>query len=151
MNDLICGLTKPCEHPSRCCHDCIDKSTCEYLKCVNIPISCGHCTDPDAKDITGKPRLGLVSPLLIEAVGAVRTYGTEKYGDPDNWRKVQKEYYVDALLRHLCAYMKDPGSVDAESGLPHLWHLACNINFLVEMEDDIDRDRPRMEITIEQQ
>jgi len=34
-----------------------------------------------AKDISGKPRLGLVSPYLIEAVGKVRTYGSEKYNN----------------------------------------------------------------------
>lgn len=37
----------------------------------------------------GKPRLGLVSPYLIEAVGTIRTYGTEKYGDSENCRDVK--------------------------------------------------------------
>ncbi|MFP5522317.1 dATP/dGTP diphosphohydrolase domain-containing protein [Peptococcus simiae] len=87
-----------------------------------------------AKNDTGKPRLALVSPYLIEAVGAVRTYGTDKYGSPDNWRQVSADRYKDALMRHLCAYLKDPDGVDAESGLPHLWHLACNVNFLIEMQ-----------------
>ena len=31
--------------------------------------------------------------------------------------------------------------VDEESGLPHLWHLACNIAFLIEMEDEDDSKR----------
>lgn len=35
----------------------------------------------------GKPRLDLVPPELIEAVGAVRTYGVSKYGDSDSWKK----------------------------------------------------------------
>ncbi|MDU2293870.1 MAG: DUF5664 domain-containing protein [Clostridia bacterium] len=87
-----------------------------------------------AKHDEGKPRLALVSPYLIEAVGTVRTYGTEKYGDPDNWRFVAPDRYRDAMMRHLCAYLKNPGGLDAESGLPHLWHLACNVNFLVELE-----------------
>lgn len=87
-----------------------------------------------AKSDAGKPRLALVSPYLIEAVGTVRTYGTEKYGDPDNWRHVDPARYRDALMRHLCAYLKDPDGVDSESGLPHLWHLACNVNFLIEMQ-----------------
>ena len=46
-----------------------------------------------AKHDEGKPRLALVSPYLIEAVGTVRTYGTEKYGDPDNWRFVAPDRY----------------------------------------------------------
>lgn len=88
-----------------------------------------------AKDIKNKPRLGLVSPYLIEAVGKVRTYGSEKYGNTETWRTVPAEYYRDAMMRHLVAYMKDPQAIDAESGLPHLWHLACNVNFLIELAE----------------
>lgn len=88
-----------------------------------------------AKDIKNKPRLGLVSPCLIEAVGHVRTYGSEKYNNTETWRTVPAEYYRDAMMRHLVAYMKDPQAIDAESGLPHLWHLACNVNFLIELAE----------------
>ena len=87
----------------------------------------------EAKADQGKPRCDLVSPDLIEAVGYVRGYGVEKYHDPDNWKQVDRERYVGALMRHLCAYLRDPQGVDSESGLPHVWHMACNINFLVEM------------------
>ena len=90
-----------------------------------------HCND-DAKDDFGKPRLSLVPPAIIEAVGRVRTFGVEKYRDPENWRNVSPERYVDALMRHLCAYLRDPDATDAESGLPHLEHVACNIAFLLE-------------------
>ena len=51
-------------------------------------------------------------------------YGNAKYGSPDNWKQVEIERYLD-----------DPHGVDAESGLPHLWHLCCNCAFLCEMED----------------
>lgn len=44
--------------------------------------------------------------------------------------------YRDAAYRHFMAYLDDPQGVDAESGLPHLWHLACNIAFLCELEDE---------------
>lgn len=88
----------------------------------------------NAKHDAGKPRLSLVSPYLIEAVGRVRTFGCEKYGDPENWKEVEPERYKDALIRHLCAYLKDPESVDEESGLNHLEHVACNVNFLLEMQ-----------------
>jgi hypothetical protein len=81
-----------------------------------------------------KPRLDLVPPGIIEAVGIVRTYGTKKYKDPDNWKKVEPERYRAAMVRHLCAYLRNPEGVDAESGLKHLWHLACNVAFLCEME-----------------
>ncbi|SDY29575.1 dATP/dGTP diphosphohydrolase domain-containing protein [Eubacterium barkeri] len=90
-------------------------------------------TSQTAKSDTGKPRLSLVSPYLIEAVGTVRTYGTEKYGSPDNWREVEPDRYRDALMRHWCEYLKDPMSRDAESGLLHIDHVACNVNFLVEV------------------
>ena len=43
----------------------------------------------------------------------------------------------DALYRHWLNYLDDPKGVDEESGLPHLWHLACNAAFLIEMEEDL--------------
>lgn len=82
----------------------------------------------------GKPRLDLVPPGIIEAVGIIRTYGTEKYGNPDGWKQVEPNRYVAALMRHLCEYLDNPESVDDESGLPHLWHMACNIAFLIEFQ-----------------
>ena len=88
----------------------------------------------EAKADAGKARLSLVPPAIIEAVGRVRTYGTEKYGDPDNWRKVEPERYRDALMRHTCAWLRNPDGIDEESGLPHLEHMACNIAFLLEMK-----------------
>jgi len=30
--------------------------------------------------------------------------------------------------------LRDPQAVDKESGFPHLWHMACNIAFLCELE-----------------
>ena len=66
----------------------------------------------------------------------VREYGTQKYGDPENWRLVEKERYRDAAFRHFMAYLDDPNGTDTESGLTHLAHLACNIAFLCEMEKD---------------
>lgn len=29
--------------------------------------------------------------------------------------------------------------LDQESGLPHLWHLACNAAFLIELEGEEER------------
>lgn len=83
----------------------------------------------------GKLPLTLVPCSLIKAVAAVREYGTRKYGDPENWREVEIDRYRDALYRHWLAYLDGEGeSEDKESGLPHLWHLACNVAFLIELE-----------------
>ena len=90
--------------------------------------------DQSAKTDAGKIRPTLVPPALIEAVAAVREYGCSKYHAPDNWRRVEPQRYRDALYRHWLAYLKNPEACDPESGLPHLWHLACNAAFLIEME-----------------
>ena len=87
-----------------------------------------------AKADAGKAQLTLVPRRIIWDIAAIREYGNRKYGDPENWRQVEPQRYRDALFRHLLAYLDDPVSLDAESGLPHLWHIACNVAFLCEME-----------------
>lgn len=89
--------------------------------------------DQSAKADKGKLELSLVNPELVKAVAEVRMYGTEKYGDSENWRKVEPKRYVDALYRHLLAYIEG-NEVDEESGLSHLSHMACNISFLLDRE-----------------
>ena len=89
--------------------------------------------DQQAKADGGKPRPTLVPVSLIEAVTAIREYGCKKYHDPENWRKVEPHRYRDAAYRHWLAYLSGEEK-DSESGLPHLWHLACNIAFLIDME-----------------
>ena len=81
----------------------------------------------------GKPRPTLVPPSLVMAVAKIREYGCQKYTDPENWKQVEPQRYKDALYRHLLAYLRGERN-DPESGLPHLWHMACNIAFLIEME-----------------
>lgn len=88
-----------------------------------------------AKADAGKPQLTLVPRAILPAIARVREYGTKKYGDPENWKQVDKQRYRDAMFRHLLAYLDDPEGADDESGLPHLWHLACNVAFLCELEE----------------
>lgn len=92
--------------------------------------------DQEAKADAGKPRLTLVPPRIIWDIAAVREYGNRKYGDPENWRGVRPQRYRDAAFRHFMRYLATPHGVDEESGLPHLWHLACNVAFLCELEDE---------------
>lgn len=93
--------------------------------------------DQRAKNDAGKLQLTLVPRQMIRDVAEVRMYGNAKYpeGGSENWRQVEPERYRDALCRHLLAYLDDPASVDLESGIKHLKHLACNVAFLCEMED----------------
>lgn len=90
--------------------------------------------DQTAKADAGKPRLSLVPTEIINCIARVREYGVTKYTDPDNWKRVSKDRYHDALFRHVIAYINDPASVDEESRLPHLWHICANCAFLCELE-----------------
>lgn len=88
----------------------------------------------EVKQDGGKIRPTLVPIELIKAVAQVREYGCMKYGDPENWRQVEPERYRDAMMRHMLHYIDNPIGVDLESRLPHLWHLACNVAFLISLE-----------------
>lgn len=121
MKEMVDGDTPIYEHPTEF------EFPFDNVKIVN--------DDQAAKADHGKEKLTLVPRRIIHDICAIRMYGNEKYGDPENWRKVEPERYRDAAYRHFLAYLDDPYGVDKESGLPHLWHLACNIAFLCEMED----------------
>ena len=92
--------------------------------------------DQKVKADNGKPKLTLVPRRIIFDIAEVRKYGNNKYpeGGPNNWKSVEVQRYRDAAFRHFMAYLDDPYGVDAESGLPHLSHLACNIAFLCELD-----------------
>lgn len=83
----------------------------------------------------GKPSLTKVPRQIVRDIASVRDYGFAKYGEQaDHWDMVEIERWRDAAYRHWLDYLDDPTGVDAESGLPHLAHVACNIAFLCELE-----------------
>lgn len=95
-------------------------------------------TDKNKAD-SGKAQLTLVPRRIIWDIARVRMYGVNvKYPETgrDGWREISKERLQDALLRHVLRYLDDPDGVDDESGLPHLWHVATNVAFLCEMEEE---------------
>ena len=93
-------------------------------------------TDQTIKADAGKARLDLVPHGIIWAIARVREYGCNKYpGDKENWRNVEIWRYRAAAFRHLLRYLENPQGLDEESGLPHLHHLACNVAFLVDLEE----------------
>lgn len=82
----------------------------------------------------GKAMYSLLPPSAIHLVAKVLTFGARKYS-PDNWKKVPnlRSRYIDALLRHVFAYMRGE-RVDQESNLPHLAHAICCILFILEAD-----------------
>lgn len=89
-----------------------------------------------AKSDNGKLKISLVPTQIVRDVAEVRMYGDNKYHAPNNWVVVNMERYVDALFRHLLAFLDDHDSVDEESGIPHYKHAACNMAFICAMMDE---------------
>lgn len=87
----------------------------------------------EAKADAGKLEIDLVPVQIIRDIAQIRMYGNAKYGDPNNWKKVELRRYVNALLRHTLAFVEDCESVDEESGIQHYKHMACNMAFICEM------------------
>lgn len=93
---------------------------------------------------TGKVPIHLVPPSLVLAVASVLGYGANKYAER-NWERGMKwSVPYASLMRHLLAWQNGE-EVDAESGLPHLHHVACNIAMLIEFMETYKEgdDRPK--------
>lgn len=76
-----------------------------------------------------KPRPSLIPFDSMQDVIDVLEIGARQYG-PDNWQKVERERYVDALLRHVFAYARGQ-KIDPDSNKPHLAHIVCCALFLI--------------------
>jgi hypothetical protein len=94
------------------------------------------------KDVHNKPRLGFVYRSLLNHIIAVREFGAKKYIDHNTWEKVDIDDYYHAAFRHIsamCDARFNPKSKytldDAESGLRHAAHVACNIMYILEAEE----------------
>jgi hypothetical protein len=90
----------------------------------------------------GKLRLDLVPVSLDRAVAAVLQQACERSVNPypeRNWERGMPWSKVTAsLLRHLAAWRAGEDN-DPETGLPHLWHIACNVAFLIEYQETCPR------------
>jgi hypothetical protein len=90
----------------------------------------------DPKGAAGalKTPLGLIPSYAMEQTAWVHKLGSDKYG-PYNWRKtgVCASTYVNAILRHLNAW-RDGETLDPESGISHLAHVACSCNILLDAD-----------------
>lgn len=87
---------------------------------------------------SGKPRVDLVPPSMILGVAEILTFGAAKYA-AHNWRKgIAYSRIVSSLFRHLLAWVGGE-KLDPESGKPHLWHVGCNVAFLIEFESNPEK------------
>lgn len=103
-------------------------------------------------DLT-KPRMELLSPVALEKVAEVLTFGAQKYS-AHNWRNgFEWGRLYGAALRHLTAHMGGE-DIDPESGLSHLAHAGCCLMFLLEHEarglGTDDRYKGKEELTKDQ-
>ncbi len=92
----------------------------------------------------GKPPIALIDSEMIEGVAAVMGFGAKKYA-AHNWRKgLQVSRCLSAALRHIFAFVRGE-DLDPESGLPHIDHAICSLQFARYMwkhrEDMDDRYR----------
>ena len=78
-----------------------------------------------------KPMMNLFPLSVAESISKVLTFGAQKY-EAHGWKTVPKavERYQAALLRHMSALQKGE-EYDTDSGLPHVYHIGCNITFLI--------------------
>ena len=92
--------------------------------------------DQSAKRDSGKVEITLVPMDMVETAAVVRMFGNAKYpqGGADNWKQVDVERFRNALFRHLFKYLREPYGIDQESGLPHWYHVTCNVAFITQKE-----------------
>lgn len=91
----------------------------------------------------GKTDISLVSPILTNGLATVMSFGAGKYGRYNylsGGMKVTR--LVSALQRHLLAFLGKE-DIDPESGQHHLFHVAANVQMLVDgiHLNNLDDDR----------
>ncbi len=97
--------------------------------------------DMDGKKFdTGKTRYDLICWLHVKGIADVLQFGANKYGE-NNWKQLENatNRYFAAAIRHLVAWEQGE-QTDAESGLSHLSHAACNLMFLGFFEENSNED-----------
>jgi hypothetical protein len=99
----------------------------------------------------GKNRLDLLPHEFIFGVGQVLTHGAKKYA-ARNWELgMDWSRPFGGAMRHLWKWWSGE-RLDPDSGLPHLWHAACNLAFLCAYEErrvgNDDRPKKPVQITI---
>ena len=89
------------------------------------------------KESAGSKKINmyLIPPIFKKLVAQVLQSGANKYG-PWNWRKddpIKVSTYISAMQRHLDAF-QDGETLDPESGITHLAHVAAGVAILLDAE-----------------
>lgn len=98
----------------------------------------GDCsgTGKDPKKPVGDTKcpLHLLPPVALEQTAWAQAEGARDYG-PYNWRQtgICFETYHAAIMRHLLAIAKGDW-FDTKSNLPHVAHIAANVNILMDAD-----------------
>ena len=82
----------------------------------------------------GKRMWDLLPYSAVGQVVDVLNYGARKYGE-DSWKGVGRERYFPPAMRHLTAGWEGE-MTDPESGIHHLAHAACNVLFMLWLDDN---------------
>lgn len=115
-----------------------EQLTVETLRATDDPSKMGVKFDD------GKIRFDLLPPEGPKAVATILAVGAKKYA-ARNWEQgMDWSRPFAAMQRHLWAWWAGEKN-DPDSGLPHLWHAACNCFFLIAYESRSKGtdDRPR--------
>lgn len=70
-----------------------------------------------------------IPPQFMEGIAEVLKHGMKKYARLNWMRGMSWETVAGGMARHLSAFRRGE-EMDPESGLPHLFHLACGTMFL---------------------
>lgn len=101
----------------------------DYLQTTIMPLK----KEAGLRYDDGKTPYHLIPPELLEGVGQVLGFGAKKYA-PRNWELGMDWSRVFAsLMRHAWKFWRGE-KVDEETGLPHTWHMATNVAFLMAYE-----------------
>lgn len=94
-----------------------------------------------------KPRMELFPLPVAESISKVLTFGAKKYA-AHGWKALPEAVarYQGALLRHL-ALLQSGEELDSDSGLPHIYHIGCNITFLIHFYNQ-DQEKFMKEISV---
>ena len=115
----------------------------KHNRYYRVDSECNECLREECLTETGKKnnqlqgmkfdedklRWDLLPYDAVEKIVEIITHGAKKYA-PENWKKVDEQRYIGALMRHLVAYISGE-DYDKDSGFSHLSHVGCNVLFLI--------------------